>query len=259
MFQSLAAFLRVMSSLVFLGLVGAGGWWGYDTYVAKDQLLQRKNQELAHKAREIQDLEQDVASKVQQIDRLNLALRLLKVDRRMAQVAVVDQSFDDKTDPEKATSTRFRFVEVDPSGKPIGQSREYTIEGDLLYVDAWIVKFDDELVQEGDPLRSSSLCLFRRLFGEHQKPSDGYTIDPPFERPEIYGGSDQLSTLEEDAWTYFWEYANDPEKASEAGIRAAHGEAPSMKLLKGNIYNLSLRASDGLSITPEKLPAVVEE
>lgn len=256
MLQSFAALLRVVSSLVFLGLVGTGGWWGYQTYVVKDRELQKANQELVEKAMEIQGLEQEVAQKEQMIDRLSLALRLLKVDKRMAQIVVLDQT---EATAESAAQTRFRFVEVDAHGKPIAPAREHRIEGDLLYVDAWVVKFDDELVQEGDPLRASSLCLFRRLFGEHQQPSEGFVVDAPFERPAVYGGSKQLSALEEDAWSHFWEYANDPEKAAEMGIRAAHGEAPSMKLKKGNIYNVTLRASGGLTIAPEKLPAVVDE
>ena len=40
-------------------------------------------------------------------------------------------------------------------------------------------------------------------------------------------------------------------KARKIGIRAAHGDAPSMKVKKGHSYRVLLRASGGLSIEPE--------
>ena len=92
----------------------------------------------------------------------------------MAQVWVTDQATPENGDP---VVTKVKFVEVDGEGNPLSQSRTFSLEGDVMYVDAWVVKFDDELVEAGDPLRSASLCLFRRLFGEHQEPSDGYSLD----------------------------------------------------------------------------------
>jgi len=41
------------------------------------------------------------------------------------------------------------------------------------------------------------------------------------------------------------------------GIRAAHGEAPSIQLRKDKVYELTLRASGGLSILPKDPPAVM--
>jgi hypothetical protein len=60
-----------------------------------------------------------------------------------------------------------------------------------------------------------------------------------------------MSDFEKKIWDEFWTIANDEAKANEMGIRAAHGEAPSMKLQKGKSYKVLLRASDGLSITPD--------
>ena len=154
--------------------------------------------------------------------------------------------------------TRFKFVEVDENGEPLGEAREFEIEGEHLYVDAWVVKFSDQLVETGDPLGATSLCLFRRMFGEHQKPSEGFEVDVPFERPGVYGGDEELTSFERDLWDNFWDLANDPEKAKELGVRAAHGEAPSMQLRKNHVYRLTLRASGGLSFETEKLPSVVD-
>jgi hypothetical protein len=256
MLQSVAAAVRLLLSLGILGAMGAGSWVFYDSWVGRSRELERKRQELVQKDLEIQGLQSEILEKDATIERLDLAMRLLKVERRLAQVIVLEQTGSLEQGDFK---TRCRFVEVNEQGEPLGDPQEFTIEGDLLYVDAWVVKFEDLLVEQGDPLRSASLCLFRRLFGEEQKPADGLVLDTPFERPAIYGGEDNLSDLEKEVWQNFWEYANDPERAAELGIRAAHGEAPSMKLKKGQIYELSLRASGGLTFSPQRIPAVVQE
>lgn len=130
----------------------------------------------------------------------------------------------------------------------------FTIEGDTVYIDAWVIKYFDDLVEKGDPLRSTSVCLFRRVFGEYQEPSEGFAIDPSGSRPAVYSQGNEMSPLEKDIWANFWQYANDPAKAKAAGLRAAHGEAPSIRVLPGKRYKLELRASGGLSIVTEDLP-----
>ena len=63
-----------------------------------------------------------------------------------------------------------------------------------------------------------------------------------------------MSEFEQKLWTEFWEFANDPVKASEMGIRAAHGEAIAIKVKEGRYYNIELRASGGLSVKPVANP-----
>ncbi len=46
-------------------------------------------------------------------------------------------------------------------------------------------------------------------------------------------------------------YANDPELAASKGVRAIHGEAPSIELREGKTYRIELRSSGGLSIKVE--------
>jgi hypothetical protein len=59
-----------------------------------------------------------------------------------------------------------------------------------------------------------------------------------------------MSDFEQRIWSDFWSIANDPQRAAGLGIRAAHGEAVSMKVATGRSYRLELRASGGLSIVP---------
>ena len=60
--------------------------------------------------------------------------------------------------------------------------------------------------------------------------------------------------FEKGLWARFWDYANDPELAREKGVRAAHGEAPSIQLRPGKSYRVELRASGGISVVPETAP-----
>jgi hypothetical protein len=62
--------------------------------------------------------------------------------------------------------------------------------------------------------------------------------------------------MEEEIWTNFWDYANDPQKKKDAGLRAVHGEAPSIRLMPNKRYRLLLRSSGGLSIVSEDAPVV---
>src|SRR5687768_863686 len=168
------AFLGNVVKLAFLGLAGGASWLGWKVWHAD-----------AEHAKEVHRLELQIQEKQQEVDRLGLALKLMKVERRVARVVVLEQT---PAKPGGRATTRARFEEVDGAGNPIGVPKEITIDGDVLYVDAWVVKFEDVFVEQGDPLRSASLVLFRRLFGEHQAPSDGVVVDQPGKRPAAYGG-----------------------------------------------------------------------
>jgi len=246
--EVITGLVRLIFSLAALALLGYAGWIAYDYYHAKQVTLKEKEREIALLADKLKE-------KDRQIERLKMAVKLLKVDHRIAQIVVTDQR---RVPGTGQLLTRFRFVEVDDQGRPLEEPREFTIEGDVVYIDTWVAKFADEYVESGDdPLRSTSICLFRRIFGERQRPEDGFPLDPIGSRPIAYSRGTEMSELEKQLWASFWDYANDPKKAAAAGLRAVHGEAPSIQLRKGMLYKIILRASGGLSIVPEKLPAAV--
>jgi hypothetical protein len=247
MFRQANAFLGNLVRLAFVGLLGGGGYVGWKAWNDHAE-AERARAELKLKQAEIDKLNVELASTRKERDRLALANRLLKIDRRVARVLVLEQT------PATAggrAKTKVRFEEVDRDGNPVGSPKELTIDGDVLYVDSWLVKFEDLFVEQGDPLRSCSLVLFRRLFGEHQAPSDGVAVDAPGARPAAYGGAGGVEPIEEEVWRRFWEFANDPKAAQKFGIRAAHGEAVSMKLKAGGLYTITLRASGGLTFQPD--------
>jgi len=267
-------------SLVVLAAIGTGGWYAYQTYFAdklraqkeleqreakivgltrdlatRQQEVERLGDALTETHEQIDRLELDLEAKQREIERLDLAVRLLKVDHRVAQIDVLAQ---EGSAQDGDLVTHFSFVEIDDRGKPLEEPRVFQVAGDFIFVDAWVAKFTDEFVEMGDPLRSTSICLFRRLFGETQRPSEGFALDSVGSRPAAYRKGGNMSDLEREIWGKFWEYANDPVKAEKVGVRAAHGEAPYIKLVPGKRYKVTLRASGGLSLIPEDLPADVK-
>jgi len=263
--STINSLLRTGLAIVLVGLLGAGGWYGYQLYNQGDLALQEKEQQLASvrfelaeqtrrlevKDQEISALQVNLREKEERIQKLDTSLRLLKVNHRVGWITVQEQDIDPATNQ---LYTAGQFVEVNDKGELIGKPTSFRINGDVVYIDNWVVKFEDKYVERAEIDRSTSLVLFRRVFGEHQNPSEGIPIDTIGARPEAYGSDHQMSEFEQQIWADFWTIANDQAKAAELGIRAAHGEAPSMKLQKGKSYKVTLRASDGLSITPDSNP-----
>ncbi len=262
--SALNSLAGALVSLVVLAILGTGAWMGLRAYWTKwerDELagklaerqaeVDKLNRDLKARGQEIVALNKDLEAKRREIVRLETALRLLKVDHRVAQIDVISQQGLEK---EGNLVTAFTFTEMDDKGNPLEKPRPFAVKGDTVYVEALVVKFADASVEAGDPLRATSLCLFQRVFGRHQQPADGFVLDPVGAQPVPYRSGREVSDFEKEIWARFWEYANNRAKAEEKGIRAAHGEAPFQRLVPGKRYKVTLRSSGGLSFMPEDAP-----
>jgi hypothetical protein len=256
--STINSLIRTFLAVAALGLLSAGGYYGYRVLNANDLEIQQKEEELkqirgelAAQQDQLDQQRRELAAKDAKIQRLDTAMRLLKVDHRVAWLTVLEQEQDPDTGE---LFTAGQLVEVNDQGEMLGEPHLFRIEGDQIYIEYWIVKFLDKYVELAEIDRSTSLVLFRRIFGESQAPNDGITLDTVGSRPQAYGSGTQMSEFEKQIWGDFWTIANNETRAEELGIRAAHGEAPSMKLKKGKSYRVILRASDGLSITPDSGP-----
>lgn len=239
--------VRTLLAFVVVSLLGAGGWYGYSTYHKADLELKAKDEELALKEKRISALETDLQVQKQKIQKLETALRLLKVDHRLARITVLDQ----QTNASGQTTTEVEFVEIDDQGHPIDSPKKFTINGKMVHVSCWLVKFDDSYVETAAIDRSTTLCLFKSLYGDAQKPMDGFSLDKAGTRPGVYNRGGQASDFEQQIWSDFWNIANDESKSKALGIRAAHGQSVIIEARAGKQYKILLRASDGLSIVPD--------
>jgi hypothetical protein len=62
-----------------------------------------------------------------------------------------------------------------------------------------------------------------------------------------------MSEFERKIWDDFWMIANNPQKAAELGIHAAHGSAVSMRMQPGKTYEVELRSTGDMTIRPIEL------
>ena len=216
--------------------------------------LKAEVENLNSKNTELQQINEKLES---ENDKLKLANQFLKTDRRTARIEVLEQKTDQGTadQPPRVLETKIRFTEFNPvTGAMVGKPQEFTVAGDMIYVETLVVKFEDIFVEEPDLLKDHSLVSFQRIFGEKQSPSEGFRIDAEARIPSVYSSgteNEEAMAMEKKIWENFWAISNSPERQKELGIRAIHGEAPFQRLEPGRIYNLQLRASDGLSFKIE--------
>jgi hypothetical protein len=72
----------------------------------------------------------------------------------------------------------------------------------------------------------------------------------------VLGQRHAPNEFEKDIWKRFWELANDDKLAKEHGVRAIHGDAPYMRMEPERVYEVLLRSTGEVIITPgTPLPA----
>jgi hypothetical protein len=271
-FKAFNSFAQTVILGVFLAIVVAGGYFAYLMFIdplledrkalaaANDQLaaatgdlkisqakLESAEQEISKQGETIRLQSEEITTLGKEIDHLKTAMRLLKVDHRLASIKVLKVSVDPET---KEVTARVSLQEVDADGNPLDDPREFETKGEKVYVDFWLAKFEDKYIEENDLLRSTTLCMFKSIYGEKEAPADGSRIEKPWVRPAAYAGGSKMTEFEERIWRDFWTIANDQSKSKELGIRANHGQAIYFKAEQGQQYLIELRASDGLSIKP---------
>jgi hypothetical protein len=217
---------RHIVPLAGMGALVGAGLYVYSTLTAKDRQIEEQK-------RVIGELGQ-------------------RLDRSWASALVADLRVN-RIEPGKMDLT---FIQYQPRTETATFRKDFTLPGEEVYVDALVVSFDRPYVEGGDGLRGKSMLLFRRAFGDRQKPVDGVPLHATgtAEIPEVYAVDPQPTAFERQIWAEFWELANDPTKAKERGVRVAQGEAPHVKAVAGQVYKLTLRAAGGLEMTP-RIPA----
>ncbi len=230
--------ISLIYAVVILAVTALG--WQIFTYLDNNFATTQK---------QLKDAEEKIAQLEVTNQKLEMANLFLKKTRRLAVISDIVKEHPEGSDSVKTT---FSFSEVDLSDKPIGEKRTFTIDGDVLYIDTMVIKFEDDFVEQGDVLKGSALCLFNRLFSEKQKPEEGFRLDAEGETPKPYKLDSPDSTeFEKELWGNFWKLAQDPAFAKTKGVRAAHGQAPSMKLQEGSTYKLEMRNTGEQSITKQ--------
>jgi len=150
--------------------------------------------------------------------------------------------------------TTLKFIETarDDKLKTVLE-KEYTIEGDIVYFEALIVKFGDKMVMDG---KTKALYLWRRVYSDKMAPEQGFAIEEPGAEPQRYSDLLKLLPIKQKQlfWTNIWDLANDPDKLKEHDIKAIYGNAVYSKLRKGLIYVFKI--SPAGQVYPEVVPDI---
>lgn len=200
-----------------------------------DHELQKTNEALE---RMNADLQKRIEVREKMIDRLTRS-------RRLAHLQISDQTIDSSG---KIASTDLNFIELDDDGSELAR-QSFTLPGDVIYVDAWTIKFSHDLVAAGDPLAGHTLVLLRRMYSDKLAPADGPEIDTPGAVPPAYAVSD-AGKFEQQVWKQFWSIATDSKLATSLGVRVAQGEAVYKRVRTGQTFELIVDAAGGMSLTP---------
>jgi len=225
-----------VGAAVLVAVAAGGVYLGYELVIAPRRALEAQ----------IRGQKETIGKLEQEKERLDAYLKILKRIDRRARIEVLKQV----KDPQGTLQNTIRFTETDADGKPINVSRELTLTGLEVYFDTLVIKFDDHFVEQGDPLKGQSLMLFRRIFTNTTRPEDGVVLDRDGQPPLIYAELQAPNNFEKDLWRRFWELANDEKLAKERGVRAIHGDAPYMRLEPDRVYEILLRSTGEVVITP---------
>lgn len=178
----------------------------------------------------------------------------LTSERRVAEVLVMSQK-----PSAQGLQTSLLLVEYARDGSQL-PPKSFTIAGNVVHVDALVIKFDHGLVKRDDPLRGHSIALFYRLFGEQQTPEHAFIIDTPNQIPDFYRGTNpEVATMERSLWSQFWQLATDPNLAAEKGVRVANGQGVWWKLDPDRLYTVSIETDGGINEKSEPIPPIYRD
>jgi len=232
-FQNMIRSLSKILLMFALVSAGAFGVWRY--------------YENTSSSREIARLESDKKQLQEIVTRLGS-------EKRIADVLVTSQKIIDGK-----PHTTLLFVEKSRAGNGLAP-KSFTVIGKMLHVDALVVKFEHDLIQKNDPLRGHSLALFSKVYGDGQKPEEGFDVDPSGTIPDIYRGADaRVSTFERELWSNIWKLLEDESYRREKGVRVAQGEGVWWPPVVGQLYTLTIETDGGINLASKPVEPIYQE
>lgn len=237
-------YARIFKPLILFGLAAAGGYG-----------LFRWEQNHSETAR----LQAELRRVEEQRQHLQAFVQRLSSEKRVAEIIVTDQT---KTPGGGIDTSRLMFVETAPDGTRL-PPRFFTIKGNVAHLDALVIKFDRDFVEQNDALRGHSLVLFYRFYGDYQMPAEGFRIDDPDKAPLVYQvpgeKSPELASFVADLWKDFWRLADDEKYREEKGVRVAQGEGPWTYFHPDRVYSITLESAGGLNIVSRPMDELYRE
>ena len=228
--------LRATAKLLGLTVLVIGGSAGIIAY-HNHFAAERKIEQLQEEKKQLQQI-----------------VKRLTDEKRVAEVLVTEQ-----TTVDNELQTTLLFVEYARDGTAL-PPKSFTFVGKMAHIDAMVIKFDRDFVQENDPLRGHSVALFTKIYGDKQSPAEAQRIDEVGTIPSVYRGADpRTSKFEMELWQNFWKLAEDPAYRAKYGIRVANGQGLWGPFEADKIYTITIESDGGLNMTSEPLKGIYRE
>ncbi len=253
--KTMNSVVRTLLVAAGCGVIGYGGYLGYNRYVLPASQAKEAIARLELVEKQNAELQNTVVLQSERIEKLQTSLKLIKFDRRMAHIEVLRKWDDENGVPRMEVE----FTEIDRDGKQLGQPRKFQLSGNRLYIDSWLVKFEDHYIEGADLLRNATLNVFKEIYGDRDGPMGAQPLDSSASDENVPAGyaDAQVTDFERKIWSDFWNVANDTAKQHDLGIRAAHGQANNILVEQGQTYIVELRASDGVTLRPADKKSLV--
>jgi hypothetical protein len=185
---------------------------------------------------------------------LEQIVQRLSDEKRVAEVLVTEQATVDGE-----LHTTLLFVEYAKDGTAL-PPKSFTFVGKMAHIDAMVIKFESDFVQQNDPLRGHSVALFTKIYGDKQSPAEAKRIDEPGTIPVVYRGADpRVSKFEQELWQNFWKLADDAAYRDKYGVRVANGQGLWGPFEADKLYTISIESDGGLNLRSEPLKGIYRE
>lgn len=193
------------------------------------------------------------AQKVYRYQVLLQVVERLKADSRIAEVIVTRTELDEAT---RKVFTTIKFLEYSVDGKPL-EPKYFTFHGNIIQFQALVIRFKDELVEAGDRVKGKSAFIFLKAFVIDDDKPQVFPINRVYEIPAGYKVEGLKDPYEMKLWNEFWQYALDPKKRKQEGIKNAQIEAPGSMFVPGTLYTIRIEHGGGIRIDTEPIPRIL--
>lgn len=176
----------------------------------------------------------------------------LTAESRVAEVIVTGVKSDTKTGK---NYTIIKFLEYNTKMENL-PPKYFTFSGNSIQFQSLVIRFDDFHVKKGHPLKGKSAYLFMKVFMLTDNGAEVFNINDVNGIPSGYEVEGANNSFERKLWQEFWEYALNPKKAGQTGIKSAQLEAPGTKFIPGMIYTVMIEHDGGLRIDAKPLSPI---
>ncbi len=188
-----------------------------------------------------------IADNFKRIKELGIMVKNLSRVEDVARITMLSQS-GSTTDLQKT----YRIEILSESGDVVSQ-QQVTLKGNRIAIDSITVNFEYSEIESG---QRRNIAYPYRVYSENMRPEDAIPLNCMFNDEQIPGiyclDSSDIYGMTKDSFFQrlkeLFEIIKDDDLSREMGIRSANGTVSHFIMNAGDIYNISVQATGGLTV-----------